>query len=202
MSSVLRYTKEPTPTAKRFTVFPYYGYVNPSKAYYFTVEGNTLYRVENDLINNSENDPLQWVVARDMGTEAAITTIDPEIIEIWESSNDWTDISVIRPGRARKFQALAIPKGNIDASYNNGPAWNAGAYTDPNNIMTGNIYNPDFTGINDLLIMGNSSTIPNGDYYESLPYATFFAVIDPVVIQYENNGSTYRRAVVNRVVPS
>jgi hypothetical protein len=195
MSSVLRYTREPTPISKRFTVFPYYGI--SSTEYYFTVNGETLYRIESDFTGDN-----QWIVARDMGTETKINAIDPEIIEFWETNNSWSNIQVIRPGRARKFQALALPTGNIDASDNNGPAWNAGGYTDPDGDSVGNIYNRQNPGINDLLILGNSTTTTSNDYYQNLPYGTLYAVVDPVVIQYENSGSTYKRAVVNRVVPS
>lgn len=195
MSSVLRYTREPTPISKRFTVFPYYG-VNASE-YYFTVNGETLYRIENDMSGNS-----QWVVARDMGTETRITTIDPEILEWWETNNSWSNITVIRPGRARKYQALAIPEGNINASVNNDPAWNAGGYTQPSGDMNAPYYNNQNTGINDLLIMGYGETTVLNNYNQNLPFATFYAVIDPVVIQYQNNGDTYTRAIVNRVVPS
>lgn len=47
MTSVIRYTREPTPISKRFTVWPYYGF--SSNEYYFTVAGETLYRIEADL---------------------------------------------------------------------------------------------------------------------------------------------------------
>ena len=195
MSSVLRYTREPTPISKRFTVFPYYG-VNASE-YYFTVNGETLYRIESDLSGNRF-----WVVARDMGTETRITTIDPEILEWWETGNQWSNITVIRPGRARKYQALAVPEGNINASDNNGPAWNSGGYTNADGQILTPYYNTENTGINDLLIMGYGETTVLNNYNQNLPFATFYAVIDPVVIQYQYNGSTYTRAIVNRVVPS
>lgn len=195
MSSVLRYTREPTPISKRFTVFPYLGY--SENEYYFTVSGETLYRVEADFQGQ-----YQWIVGRDMGTEARITTVDPEIIEVWENNNGWSNIQVIRPGRARKFQVLSIPSGNVNASLNNGPAWNAAAYTDPTNNSTGNIYNPQNPGINDLLILGNATSSSPTNYTQTLPYGTLYAVVDPVVIQYENGGSTYKRAIVNRVTPS
>jgi hypothetical protein len=194
MSSVLRYTRDQTPISRRFSVFPYYGFSETE--YYFTVEGETLYRVENDL--KGEN---QWVTARDMGAETRITTIDPEIIEIWENSNGWSDISVIRPGRARKYQALAIPKGDINASENNGPAWNAGTYTLPDGNFNTPYYNNQNAAINDLLIMGYSSSTVLTDYYQNLPWATFWAVTDPVIIRYTSGGNPYTRAIVNRVTP-
>jgi hypothetical protein len=198
MSSVLRYSREPTPVSKRFTVFPYYGApVTNRTDYYFTVNGNSLYRVESDLIGEN-----QWVVARDMGKETAINTLDIELIEWWQTNNSWSDITVIRKGRARKYQALAIPNGSTDGSYNSGPAWNSGAYTDPNNnFYDCPIYNNTNTGINDSLVMGNATTTTD-EYTESLPFGTFWAVVDPVVIRYTSSGSTYTRAIVNRVTPS
>jgi hypothetical protein len=192
MSSVIRAFKEPTPVAKRFTVFPYYGATESE--YYFTCQNNSLYRIESDLIGQN-----QWVVARDMGKEMTITDIDIEIKEWWENQNLWENITVIRSGRARKYQALAIPYGNIDASYDNGPARNAATY------MSSNLNIPYFNGqnmsggINDLLQMGYDSTTVSTDYNQNLSFGTFWAVIDPVVIQYTFSEATYTRAIVNRV---
>jgi hypothetical protein len=194
MSSVSRHISEPTSISKRFTVLPYYGF--SSVEYYFTVADDSLYRIESDLSGSN-----QWVVARDMGSESAIKTIDPELIEFWENANSWSDITVVRQGRARKFQALAIPQGNFDASNNNGPSWNAGAYTLPYGNFNTSYYNNYLTGINDLLIMGEASGTTTA-YTQRLPFATFYAVIDPVVIQYKNGGDTYTRAIINRVSPS
>ena len=197
MSSVLRSSREATPISKRFTVFPYYGSTTGEREYYFTVNGDSLYRIETDLSGVN-----QWVVARDMGKETVINTIDTELIEWWQTNNSWTNITVIRKGRARKFQALAVPNGNRDGSNNNGPAWNAGAYTDPDSDFADNtIYSNSFTGINDLLVMGNSTTVTT-EYTQSLPFGTFWAVVDPVVIRYTSGGNTYTRAIVNRVTPS
>jgi len=197
MSALLRYTRESTPISKRFTVFPYYGAAGSTAEYYFTASGDSLYRIEEDLSGVN-----QWVVARDMGKEMFINTIDAELIDWWQTNNSWTNITVIRKGRARKFQALAVPNGSTNASDNNGPAWNAGAYTDPDaSLNSCPIYDNELTGINDLLIMGNSTTT-TGEYTQSLPFGTFWAVIDPVIIRYTSGGNTYTRAIVNRVVPS
>ena len=49
--------------------------------------------------------------------------------------------------------------------------------------------------------MGNA-TGTTTDYTQTLPSATFYAVIDPVVIQYTSGGNTYTRAIVNRVTRS
>ena len=177
---------------------PYYGIGENDREYYFTVNGDSLYRIEADLSGSG-----QWVVARDMGKETAINTIDVELIEYWENLNNWTNTTVIRKGRARKYQLLAIPKGNINASYNSGVGWNAGAYTDPSaNIDNCPIYNNQYTGINDLLITGNATTTTFNNYNQNLPFGTFWAVIDPVIIQYTYAGDVYRRAIVNRVSPS
>jgi hypothetical protein len=56
-----------------------------------------------------------------MGKETFINTIDTELIEAWEDAYNWNNITVIRTGRARKYQLLAIPRGNINASDNSGP---------------------------------------------------------------------------------
>lgn len=196
MSSVTRSFKEPTPVSKRFTVFPYYGY--SSVEYYFTVQSNKLHRIEADLSGD-----FQWVVARDMGKEERITDIDIEIKELWENTNAWTNITVIRPGVARKFQALSIPSGSISASDNNGPAWNAAGYIQNDGGQNIPYFNREnnSAGINDLMQMGyGSSTILN-NYNENLPFATFWAVTDPVIIQYEYSATTYTRAITNRVTP-
>ena len=198
MSSVVRAYKEQTPVSKRFTVFPYYGVPLGSAEYYFTVEGNKLHRIEADLSGNR-----QWIVARDMGTETSITDIDPEIKEWWQNQNGWTNITVIRNGTARKFQALSIPSGNIDASDNNGPAWNAGAYIQYDDIQDIPYFNREnnASGINDLLQMGYGSTTISNNYNKNLPFATFYAVTDPVIIQYTFSDIVYTRAIVNRVTP-
>jgi hypothetical protein len=195
MSSVLRYIKEQTPIAQRFTVFPYYGITDLE--YYFTVQGTSLYRIEADLSGVG-----QWIVARDMGKETFINTIDQELIQYWENLNTWSNITVIRKGRARKYQLLAVPNGSINGSENNGPAWNAAAYTDPTGDLANTIYDNQFTGINDLLIEGHATTTISNDYNQNLPFGTFWAVIDPVIIRYTSGGTTYTRAIVNRVVPT
>ncbi len=197
MSSIIRHVSEPSPISSRFTVWPYYGAPSGGPEYFFTVSENSLYRIEADLSGE-----YHWVVARDMGKDTTITSIDTELIEYWENANGWTDITLIRPGRARKFQALAIPVGNNDGSRNNGPAWNAGAYTLPDGTFNPSYYNNQLTGINDLLIMGESSTTISNDYIQNLPFATFYAVVDPIVIRYTSGGDTFTRAIVNRVVRS
>jgi hypothetical protein len=197
MSSVVRAFKEPTPVAKRFTVLPYYGFISDgAREYYFTAQDNTLHRIEADLSGN-----YQWVVARDMGKEMTITDIDSEIKEFWGGENGWYNISVIRPGRARKFQALSIPSGNFNASQNNGPAWNSAAYIQNSGDQNIPYFNRENNseGINDLLQMGYGATTISNNYNQNLPFATFWAVTDPIIIKYDFSDTTYTRAIVNRV---
>jgi hypothetical protein len=205
MSSVVRAFKEPTPVSKRFTVFPYFGAPSGGSEYYFTVENNKLQRIEADLSGN-----YQWIVARDMGKEERITDIDIEIKEWWESNNMY-NIQVVRPGLARKFQALSIPTGifgEIDdpitkASQNNGPAWNAAAYIQDSGNQNIPYFNHEnnLSGINDLMQMGYGETTVSNNYNKNLPFATFWAVTDPVIIKYDWSDATYTRAIVNRVTP-
>jgi hypothetical protein len=49
--------------------------------------------------------------------------------------------------------------------------------------------------------MGYSSSTVLDDYYQNLPWATFWAVTDPVIIRYTSGGNPYTRAIVNRVTP-
>jgi hypothetical protein len=186
MTSVLRHIKEPTSLRREFTVFPYLG-VNAT-TYYFTVQGESLYRIENDLVD------IDWVVARDMGSSRRITTIDPEIIELWEQQNLWSNIQVVRPGEARKFQVLSVVRGNADVE----PAAAETAYLSSSNT---NIYNYEGQNmiINDPLILGHATTTVSNGYNQNLPYGTFWAVNDPVVIQYDFSEVTYRRAIKNRI---
>ena len=188
MTSLLRHIKEPTSLRREFTVFPYAG---GGDYYYFTVQGESLYRIENDLSG------IDWVVARDMGSSRRITTIDPEIIEYWENASGWTNIQVIRPGEARKFQVLSLVRGNTGVS-NYGPAANAAAYlyNDDTDIYKYEGVNMD---INDPLIVGHATTTVDTNYIQNLPYGTFWAVNDPVVIQYDFSDVTYRRAIKNRI---
>lgn len=192
MSSVLRHTKEATSLRREFSVFPYLGVITGDNTYYFTVQGESLYRIENDLIN------VDWVVARDMGTSRRITTIDPELIEYWENNNLWTNIQVVRAGEARKFQVLSMVRGNISVSSYGGPEANGAAYLYDANTS---IYNYEGVNmdINDPLIVGNATTTVLTNYNQNLPYGTFWAVNDPVVIQYDFSDVTYKRAIKNRI---
>ena len=184
MSSVLRHIKEPTSLRREFTVFPYEGF--NENLYFFTVQDESLYRVENDLIN------VNHVIARDMGSSRRITSIDPEIIQLWEQNNLWTNIQVIRPGEARKFQVVSVVRGNTNTG-----GGNTAAYLNDNTP----IYNQQGVNmiINDPLILGNATTTVSTDYYQNLPYGTFWAVNDPVIIQYDFSDVTYRRAIKNRI---
>lgn len=191
MSSVIRIVKEPTSIRRQFAVHAYRGY--STNDYFFTVQDNKLYRIESDLSG------CLWLPARDMGTERTIDDIDIELKELWENNNDWINIRVIRPGTARKFQALAMVKGNTDPSYNEGPAWNAEAYLPYDYANSTPVYNAQTNTINDMLVIGNAETTVSNNYNQNLPYATFWAVNDPVVIEYEYSAVTYRRAIKNRI---
>jgi hypothetical protein len=193
MSSSLRFFKEPTNVRRQFTVHPYVGFIGDTNTYYFTVRDNKLYRIEYDLSG------VQWVTARDMGKQVVVSEIDPEIIEYWETRNAWENIRVARPGIARKFQVVNMDRGNYYVSWddNNGPAWNAGAYL-PNQKTTA-IYNCETDAPNDMLVLGRAASTVSTDYFENLPFGTFYAMNDPVVIQYEFSDVTYTRAIKNRI---
>ncbi len=190
MSSVQRYYKEPKCLKRQFAVYNYLGFGEEN--YFFTVVGNELFRIENDLRG------VKWVVARDMGTQATINTINPEIIELWENNNGWSNISVIRPGIARKFQVVSMVRGNTSPSDPDGPAWNSSAYLSDYNDPTP-IYDIETNLINEPLIVGNDTTPVLTNYYENLPYGTFWALNDPVVIEYTFSDVVYRRAIKNRI---
>lgn len=193
MSSVIRIVKEPTSIRRQFAVHAYRGILSSPGDYFFTVQDNKLYRIENDLSG------CLWIPARDMGTERTITDVDDELKELWGNQNLWENIRVIRPGTARKFQALAMVKGNTDPSYNAEPAWNAEAYLPWDYKSSTPVYDAQTNPINDLLILGHDQTTVSNDYAQNLPYATFWAVNDPVVIEYELSSVTYRRAIKNRI---
>jgi hypothetical protein len=190
MSSVLRGTKEPSNLKRQFAVFGYEGY--GTNLYYFTVEGNKLFRIEADLSG------VNYIIARDMGVQRAIDSIDSEIIELWETNNSWSNIRVVRPGIARKFQAITMVRGDDFHGVGNG---NSAAYID----QASAIYNR--TGINmpinDMLIAGHDSTTISNLYTQNLPYGTFWAMNDPLVIEYEYDSAgveTYRRAIKHRIM--
>jgi hypothetical protein len=193
MSSAIRIVKEPTSVRKQFAVHAYNGIPTSPGDYFFTVQDNKLYRIENDLSG------CHWIPARDMGTERTITDIDIELKEIWQSQNGWVNVRVIRPGTAHKFQALAMVKGNTAPSYDDSPAWNAGAYLPYEYKNATPVYNAQTNPINDMLVLGNADTTVSNDYNQNLAYATFWAVNDPVVIEYEFSDVTYRRAIKNRI---
>ena len=191
MSTALRAIKEPSNLKRQFAVFGYEGIPIGETNYFFTVEGSKLYRIEADLSG------VNYVIARDMGSQRVIDSIDIEILELWQSSNGWNNIRVVRPGIARKFQAITMVRGDRDVG--NG---NNAAYSDSNSA----IYNT--TGINmpinDMLIAGHAETTIHDYYNKNLPFGTFWAMNDPVVIEYEFDSlgvvETYRRAIKHRVM--
>jgi len=190
MSSTLRSFKEPNNVRRQFIVHPYVGFPGDSNSYYFTVQDSKLYRIENDLSG------VDWIVARDMGKQTVVSDVDTEIIEYWESRNFWENIQVIRPGIARKFQVLSMTRGNYDVGVNSGVAWNTGAYLPDTNKP---IFNYEKNSINDMLVVGRAETTVSAEYTQNLPFGTFYAMNDPIVIQYEFSGVTYTRAIKNRI---
>jgi len=187
MSSVLRTTKEATSLRRQFTVYPYFaGGTNQ----FFTASNNTLYRFHADLSG------VEYVVARDMGTEMEITAIDPNIINLLELQDTpgTPPVQIIRNGRARKFQILSMVSGNINGGttgYGNDPA-----YTASNDVfdITGASFN-----INDALIVGDANTTNPTTDTQTLPFGTFWAVNEPIIVQYTFSSSPRQRAIKNRI---
>jgi len=202
MSSVQSYFKEPTSLRRQFTVYPYYsgGYNQ-----YFTVNNGSLYRIQADLSG------VDYVVARDMGTETTITDIDPSILSIWTHDFDdlISNIQVVRKGTARKFQVLSMVAGDfdianvsfekVDGTGVQNFAGNATTYLDTRNSngivnqYGGNV------AINDLLIVGSDQTITTSQT-QSLPFGTFWAINDPIVVSYVfSDLGVRKRAIKNRI---
>ena len=202
MSSVQSYFKEPTSLRRQFTVYPYYTGGNNQ---YFTVNNGTLYRIQADLSG------VDYVVARDMGTEMTITGIDPSILSGWTSDSDdlISNLQVVRKGTARKFQVLSMVTGYVPASdlafvntagddFKN-YAGNATAYLDrENNNGLINVFGNNSV-INDMLIVGSNTTVTNSTT-QSLPFGTFWAINDPIVISYVfSDAGVKNRAIKNRI---
>ena len=183
MSSVLRSSKEGTSLRRQFTVYPYYA---QGTNQFFTVSNNTLYRFRYDLSG------VDYVVARDMGTEVAITAIDPNIVNLL--ANDFNDspasAQLVRNGTARKFQVLSMVSGN-----NNTGAGNSTAYGSSNGIY--DIAGQDLS-INNALVVGADTTSTTSTT-QSLPFGTFWAVNDPIIISYLFSGVATQRAIKNRI---
>ena len=117
MSSVLRSTKEATSLRRQFTVFPYFA---QGTNQFFTVANNTLYRFQHDLSG------VDYVVARDMGTEVAITAIDSNIVNLLANDADTpSPAQLVRNGTARKFQVLSMVSGNNSTGTGNNTAYGA-----------------------------------------------------------------------------
>ena len=202
MSSVQSYFKEPTSLRRQFTVYPYFTGGNNQ---YFTVNNGTLYRIQADLSG------VDYVVARDMGTEMTISDIDPSILAGWTTDGDdfISNIKIVRKGTARKFQVLSMVSGFLavsdlafvnlygDAFKNN--AGNATAYLDrvnANGLL--NVYGSG-VAINDMLIVGSNTTVTNSTT-QSLPFGTFWAINDPIVISYVfSDAEVKNRAIKNRI---
>ena len=241
MTSVGSYYKEPTSIRRQFTVYPYYASgVNT----FFTVQNNTLYRAQADLSG------VDYVIARDLGTEMAITGVDANLLNLWTSEGDpaanFINATILKSGSARKFQVLSMVSGlsgledptfplgvlnfaeptsrlyytngsNADAPYynsNGNYATGGEAYMDGQHYnglfdITGNggsLYsnNSNFplttrTPINDLLIVGSGNTTIFTNTTQNLPFGTFWAMNDPIVVGYEWSGFPVSRAIKNRI---
>ena len=209
MSSVLKIHKEVTDLRRQFTVFPYY---SGGQNQFFTASNNTLYRIDADISN------CDWVIARDMGKEMSITSVDPSIVDNWNLALssiigfEYGGINgVVKTGSARKFQVLSMYSGiggssNLsDLYYTNqagddsvNQAGNATAYSDAKN--NNNLF--DVVGenavVNDLLIVGGGTTTTTSQT-QSLPFGTFWAVNDPVVISYQFSYNPVLRTIKNNI---
>ena len=208
MSSVLKIHKEVTDLRRQFTVFPYYA---AGQNQFFTASNNTLYRIDADISN------CDWVIARDMGKEMSITSVDPSIVDTWGAVENI--INVVKTGSARKFQVLSMYSGvlgdgsvlptsalyydlsgvnpNLTEAYGN-QAGNATAYSDaknPNNLFNTNGIN---AVVNDLLIVGGGATTTTASN-QSLPFGTFWAVNDPIVIKFQFSSQLITRAIKNNI---
>jgi hypothetical protein len=189
MSSVLRSTKEATSLRRQFTVYPYFnGGVNQ----FFTASNGTLSRIAIDISG------VDYVIARDMGAEMTITAVDSALAPLLTSDSQ-TPVQVVKTGTARKFQVLsmmsgrnlsdsAIPTGNmysVDSGFSEirNIIGNGEAYSDTRNSNSLFDVSGRNTTINDLLIVGSATTTTTSTT-QSLPFGTFWAVNDPIVIQF------------------
>jgi len=235
MTSVQSYYKEPTSIRRQFTVYPYYASgVNT----FFTVQNNTLYRAQADLSG------VDFVIARDLGTEMAITGVDQNLLNLWTSQteySDFTNATILKTGSARKFQVLSmvsglsgietqeIPLGALpeptsrlfytnssnagNDAYNGNYGTGGEAYMDSQNynglfdvtgnganlIDSGNFPSSTATPINELLIVGSGNTTIFTNTTQNLPFGTFWAMNDPIVIGYNFSGIPLSRAIKNRI---
>jgi len=209
MTSVLKFQKEQTDLRRQFTVFPYY---SGGQNQFFTASNNILYRIHADISN------CDWVIARDMGSEMEISSVDQSIAN--DSStylqNDIGTLNIVKKGTARKFQVLSMYSGatllydnviptsdlyydlsGLNPAYGN-QAGNATAYSDSKN--PNNLFDAKGTGaiVNDLLIVGEGATTTTSQT-QSLPFGTFWAINDPIVISYQISGITKNRAIKNNI---
>jgi hypothetical protein len=188
MSSVIRSLREPISIRNQYTIHAYgipndtsanLGSVTDIQLNYFTVTNNILYR--------HPDTASVWMVVRDMGTQHRIDVIDPALIQVWQTYTGWQNIRVIRPGIARKYQMLSMTEGDRPSSYFDyaivgarEPEYNSGSYMwDQSNQPS---------RINDVLVLENDAT-----------YGIVWALIDPIFIEYTSGGTTYRRAIRNKV---
>ena len=214
MTSVQSYYKEPTSIRRQFTVYPYYASgVNT----FFTVQNNTLFRAQYDLSG------VDYVVARDLGKEVEIHGVDPNLLALWtgdavDTFADFTNAQILKKGTARKFQVLSMTSGDAQGGptyigedtsrlwYNTYTGSNAAqyggageAYMDPFN--SNGLFNTSGQNmpINDLLIVGQGQTTFSNNIMQNLPFGTFWAVNDPIVVGYQFSSAPVSRAIKNRI---
>ena len=183
MTSVLSHIKEQTNINRQFTVYPY---VTAGINNFFTVNNNILSRLDLDLSGVSH------VIARDMGSQMVINSVDPDTISYWlneEGDSFFENVQVIRPGIARKFQVLSVVSGFPENSL--GSTGNEYAYSTPNPIF-------DVTGsgndVNNLLIVGSDTSVNNVP-----PFGTFWVMNDPIVVRYTFSYASVQKAIKNRI---
>jgi hypothetical protein len=216
MTSVQSYYKEPTSIRRQFTVYPYYASgVNT----FFTVQNNTLSRAQYDLSG------VDYVVARDLGKEVEIKSIDPNLLALWtadavDTFADFTNAQILKKGTARKFQVLSMTSGDAQGAdtypgeqisrlwYNDnyfntnlGDNYAAGGEAYMDAINSNGLFNTSGQNmpINDLLIVGQSQTTFSNNVLQNLPFGTFYAVNDPIIVGYSFSGNPISRAIKNRI---
>jgi hypothetical protein len=156
---------------------------------------------------------VDYVIARDMGAEMTITAVDSALAPLLTEDSQ-TPIQVVKTGTARKFQVLSmtsgrdynadiIPTGNmysVDSGFSavKNSIGNGTAYSDTRNSNSLFDVTGENTTINNLLIVGSGATTTTSTT-QSLPFGTFWAVNDPIVIQFPFSATTCTRAIKNRI---
>ncbi len=202
MTSITRQYSEPRSLRRTFTIQAYATpNINVTDTYiysYFTVNNNSLFRIESDLSG------VIWVIARDMGTQRTVDTIDSDLVSYIQNTSGWSNIRVIHSGIARKFQVVSIPYGSDYAGYIDPgvgipmPQYNDGVY-ETSLTQQSPIYSGTYDAINQMLIVGRSETTVFTSESQNLPYGTFWAITHPLIIEYTVGGNKYTRAIKHKI---